>query len=1090
MKITSLKKVKNKRGKRKSAKTYDKSLRLLGVNAAGLKSKLTSFRKVLTSLLPSVFFIEETKYKDVGKLKVENYVIFELTRKNKDGGGLALGCSKDLQPVLLREGDDNVEALSVEIFVKDMRIRCCIAYGCQENETVERKDAFWTFLEEEVLEAEICETGFILHFDGNLWAGKNIIPDDPRPQNKNGKLFQEFLERNPQITVVNALPLCKGLVTRKRISKGKHEESVLDFFLVCHRVLPYVSNMVIDESKEHILTNYQSARYGGSAKDSDHFTQYMDINLKIISEKPERIEFFNFKDEKSQQIFQKLTSETEVFTKCFQDNASLDVQVENWRKALNSHCKKAFKKIRIRKKALKPVNSIISKLIDQRNTLSKEENNKSKVKAIEEEIAIKEAEVNRDKIVKNFKKLSENPDNINMKHMWKMLKSLWPKQTGILPTAKRNHRGKIVTSSKEIKSVLSKEYKDRLRLRPIRPDLKSLKIRKNLIFQKKMKLASQRKSPMWSMYDLEKALSELKNNKSRDFEGFINEIFKLSVIGENLKESLLIMFNKLKSKKMIPNYYNFANITTVPKQGSILEPKNQRGIFRVPVIRAIMMRLIYNMKYDQIDRNMSDCQMGGRKKKSCKNNIFVINGIIHEAMKSEKNKPVEFQLYDYEQMFDSMNLREALSDIYDAGMDDDTLALLHNANKEIQMSIKTPTGLTDRQNIKDIVLQGDTFGSILASVQVDKIGQECIAAGHGYLYKNSLPIGFLSLVDDIIGVTAPGIEAQMMNAFMNEKTAEKTLRFGSKKCKSMLVGKHTSSTINSDLYVDKWDIRYSDTGHEDIIETYVGQIPIGKTDEYRYLGFVISNQGNNMSHINHIKKKSIGVIRKLIKKLNSLKLRSYFFECAVILMNAILRPTILYGADMCYNLKEVEIRHLERIEEEFFRKVLKTSKGCPIAQIYLEMGQAPARFEIQRMRCLYLKYILSQDEDSLLYKFYMLQLEHSSKGDWAYTCLSDLKELNITESLEQIKQMSLYTFSNLLKKRIKVSSYEYLIKKQRSKGGEIKYSDIEMADYLQPGNNSLSIEQKQKFFSIRNRMIEISENFPGKKYLMNVFVEN
>ena len=105
------------------------------------------------------------------------------------------------------------------------------------------------------------------------------------------------------------------------------------------------------------------------------------------------------------------------------------------------------------------------------------------------------------------------------------------------------------------------------------------------------------------------------------------------------------MFNKLKSKKMIPNYYNFANITTVPKQGSILEPRNQRGIFRVPVIRAIMMRLIYNMKYDQIDRNMSDCQMGGRKKKSCKNNIFVINGIIHEVMKSKKNKPVEFQLY-------------------------------------------------------------------------------------------------------------------------------------------------------------------------------------------------------------------------------------------------------------------------------------------------------------------------------------------------------------------------------------------------------------------------------------------------------------
>ena len=136
-------------------------------------------------------------------------------------------------------------------------------------------------------------------------------------------------------------------------------------------------------------------------------------------------------------------------------------------------------------------------------------------------------------------------------------------------------------------------------------------------------------------------------------------------------------------------------------------------------------------------------------------------------------------------MFDSIDLQQALSDIYDTGMDDDTLALLHAANKEIHF-VKTPNGLADRQIAKDIVLQGDTFGSILASVQVDTIGKECIAEGLGYIYKDSLQVGFLGLVDDIIGITTAGIEAQKMNAFINEKTAEKTLKFGLTKCKSML----------------------------------------------------------------------------------------------------------------------------------------------------------------------------------------------------------------------------------------------------------------------------------------------------------------
>ena len=100
-----------------------------------MKSKILTFRKVLKDLEPSVFFIQESKYSETGQMKLgNNFIIFELVRKNRSGGGLALGCSKDLKPVLMREGNNEIEALSVNIFANKTKIRCCLAYGPQENE--------------------------------------------------------------------------------------------------------------------------------------------------------------------------------------------------------------------------------------------------------------------------------------------------------------------------------------------------------------------------------------------------------------------------------------------------------------------------------------------------------------------------------------------------------------------------------------------------------------------------------------------------------------------------------------------------------------------------------------------------------------------------------------------------------------------------------------------------------------------------------------------------------------------------------------------------------------------------------------------
>ena len=262
--------------------------------------------------------------------------------------------------------------------------------------------------------------------------------------------------------------------------------------------------------------------------------------------------------------------------------------------------------------------------------------------------------------------------------------------------------------------------------------------------------------------------------------------------------------------------------------------------------------MVYNSKYPIIDKNISDCQMGGRKGKGCRSNIWIINGIIHETLHNKKKKPIVLQIYDYAQMFDSINLQEALSDIYDYGLDDDNLSLIHLANKEVHMSVKTPGGLTDRQVLKNLVLQGDTWGSILASVQVDTIAKDVEEADLGYLYKESLPVSILGLVDDMLGVSEVGFKAQQMNVVLNVKSAEKGLQFGVKKCKSMIVGKKQENIINNKLFVDGWKEDYIEnieTGEINLVDNYIGEVPIEEVKEQKYLGFVISSIGNNLVNI-------------------------------------------------------------------------------------------------------------------------------------------------------------------------------------------------------------------------------------------------
>ena len=78
--------------------------------------------------------------------------------------------------------------------------------------------------------------------------------------------------------------------------------------------------------------------------------------------------------------------------------------------------------------------------------------------------------------------------------------------------------------------------------------------------------------------------------KSKDPNNYICELFKEGAIGQDLKLSILMMMNKMKTEVTVPDCLRRANITILHKKNSKLDLNNWRVIFVCSVLRTILMK--------------------------------------------------------------------------------------------------------------------------------------------------------------------------------------------------------------------------------------------------------------------------------------------------------------------------------------------------------------------------------------------------------------------------------------------------------------------------------------------------------------------
>ena len=239
------------------------------------------------------------------------------------------------------------------------------------------------------------------------------------------------------------------------------------------------------------------------------------------------------------------------------------------------------------------------------------------------------------------------------------------------------------------------------------------------------------------------------------------------------------------------------------------------------------MKLIVNLKYHTFDSHMSDSNVGGRRKKSGINHIWVMNSVIHDTLSSTKKTSIVVTKYDNKQMFDGMDSEESCGDIFEYGVDDDQLKLIYEANKEVAICVETPSGTSTEYKLINRIMQGDTWAPGQASAQVDMFGKEMLEEVPNYMFKfkEEVPITLLGQVDDLLGVAEQGYKAEQLNGFVNVKTSDKELQFGIEKCNFMVVSKKKNQRyIQLNLCVDSWKLKHKEDNTFE--EDYAGKVPM------------------------------------------------------------------------------------------------------------------------------------------------------------------------------------------------------------------------------------------------------------------------
>ena len=702
------------------------------------------------------------------------------------------------------------------------------------------------------------------------------------------------------------------------------------------------------------------------------------------------------------------------------------------------------------KKLINKINGCISRSFTKKRLTQNKRNN---------------TEVNVDKFKADlFNNKDENMEDFGKAKMWKLKKKYCPKFKDPSP-AMLDTKGNLVTDTKAVVELAFEAHIKRLEPNKIKTNLIQYEKDVSDLCLLRLKETAKKKLKHWTMFDLDNALKKLKNDKSMDADGYVNEIFKTEVLGIDLKIGLLNLMNRIKETQTIPKQMCKVNITSVYKSKQKNSFENYRGIFRLPVLRSILDKLTYSDNYDKIDDNLTDGSFGSRKTKGCRDNMFIVYSVINSVL-SGGYKPVVLEAIDNVKCFDKLWMEAVMNSLYDCGLTDQTLNILYNESDKASVAVKFGNVVSNnRADVSRVVMQGSVWASYMCTVLQDTMNKAMLSDKElVYNYKDDkdIEVGIIGFVDDSLAISECGYKSIAKNAASNafvdysrqEKHADKTV--------SIHIGDSKICSENCpDLVID-----------EEVMDN---------RDKTKYLGNIIANKNSIKHTIESRRAKGWGKVAEIESILEEIQLGNNKILAGIYLLNSCLIPAMLFCSETWAPINENQLKRLEDVDHAFKRSLLNTSSKTPLVMLQLETGTLDVRFQVMKKRIMYWRHILNVDKNEILYKIYRKQVTTYTKGDFVQILKKDLEMLKIPFDEELVRNLDKDTFKKLVTKAVDSAALAAYNNEKLSKStiANLVHNKLKLQPYLD--DPKVTTLQKHIIFKLRARTFEVKNNFKYKQ---------
>ena len=162
--------------------------------------------------------------------------------------------------------------------------------------------------------------------------------------------------------------------------------------------------------------------------------------------------------------------------------------------------------------------------------------------------------------------------------------------------------------------------------------------------------------------------------------------------------------------------------------------------------------------------------------------------------------------------------------------------------------------------------------------------------------------------------------------------------------------------------------KYNVNRKEGNLKIDIGNKVLESKNSYKYLGEIITPNLKNATHLQAKEIQINGIIQSCVFASSNEVLAQIKMETLLKLYYSCVIPALLYGFET-WILNSPEIKHLNRIQINTLRKILKLSTSTPIPITYSEIGEIPIQFRFYERQLLYLwKLVDKKDQANDVYR--------------------------------------------------------------------------------------------------------------------------